>query len=160
VHADAIPILTDRILRHPTLVLRRQIVADLLLHLLGRGALACRLLHGRDEVDEVAAEGRDLALGQNHAMTWDGLGQVEVLEPSERLDPVLRVRIVEEWHPVDEGIPGRDDLLLGEIGEKITVRMPATQEMELNLASPFLNRRGAGHRSRRQRWLEALELLE
>src|SRR5882724_1346019 len=77
---DAITIPPARIFGHPGLVLRGQLIADLGLHLGQGGLVSRRLLHRRDEVDEVAAEERELTLGPHVAVAGDDRVEVELLE--------------------------------------------------------------------------------
>src|SRR5213078_3602838 len=63
VQSDAIPILSQRVFGHPTLVRRRQLISHALLHLLERGAVGRRLLHGGDEIREIPAEEGQMVLG-------------------------------------------------------------------------------------------------
>src|SRR5437762_1121556 len=94
--SDAVEIASERILRKPRLVLRRQLIADLALHLCQGGALGRRLLHGGDEIDEVSAEEREMALGPHLAVPGHDGGEVELLEGGQRVDPVFRVTVVHE----------------------------------------------------------------
>src|SRR2546430_1683583 len=52
VRPDAVAVATERVLGEAGLVLRRQLIPDLRLHLVERRAVRRRLLHGRDEVDQ------------------------------------------------------------------------------------------------------------
>src|SRR5439155_6255738 len=92
--SDAITIPPERILREPGLVLRGQLVADLALHLGQGGALGRRLLHGRDEIDEIPAAEREMARGSHVAVPWDDRREVELLQRSPSVYPVLGVAIV------------------------------------------------------------------
>src|SRR6266545_7592041 len=86
--SDTVAIAPERILRHAGLVLRRELVADLGLHLGQGGAVGRGLLHGGDEVAEVAAEEREMALGQDLAVSWDDVREVELLHGAQGLHPV------------------------------------------------------------------------
>src|SRR5438093_5299819 len=88
VRPHAVLILPEGVLGHAALVLRRELVADGLLHLVQRGAVSRRLLHGGDEVGEVAAEEGQMALREQHAMAGDDAGEVELLEGGQGLHPV------------------------------------------------------------------------
>src|SRR6267143_4387168 len=85
VRPDAVAVATERILREAGLVLRRQLVADLRLHLVERRALGRRLLHGRDEVDEVAAEEREMSLRPHLAVAGDDVLEPELVERGQGL---------------------------------------------------------------------------
>src|SRR2546425_12570522 len=104
-----VAIAPERILGHAGLVLRRELVADLGLHLGQGGAVGRRLLHGGDEVAEIAAEEREMALGQDLAVSGDDMREVELLHGAEGLHPALRVAVVQKRHPVDQRIAGGDD---------------------------------------------------
>src|SRR5213594_2131531 len=89
--SDTVAIAPERILGHAGLVLRRELIADLRLHLGQRGAVGRRLLHGGDEVAEIAPEEREMALGQDLAVPGDDVREVELLHGAQGLHPVLRV---------------------------------------------------------------------
>src|SRR5437763_14488147 len=80
VRADAVAVATERVLGEAGLVLRRQLVPDLRLHLVERRAVRRRLLHGRDEIDEVAAEERELPFRRHLAVPGNDLVEAELLE--------------------------------------------------------------------------------
>src|SRR6266849_10819232 len=92
--SDAVTIPPERILRKPGLVLRGQLIADLALHLGQAGAVGRRLLHGGDEIDEVRAEEREMALGSHLAVPGDDRGELELLQGRQGVDPVFRVAVV------------------------------------------------------------------
>src|SRR5438046_9250810 len=58
VRPDAVAVAAERVLGEAGLVLRRELVADLRLHLVERRTVGRRLLHGRDQGGEVAADAR------------------------------------------------------------------------------------------------------
>src|SRR5258705_7203103 len=78
--ADAVAIPAQRVLRHAGLVLWRELIADLGLHLGERGAAGRRLLHGVDEVADIAAEERQMSLGLDVAVPRDDLREVELIQ--------------------------------------------------------------------------------
>src|SRR2546422_2823314 len=83
--SDTVAIAPERILGHAGLVLRRELIADLRLHLGQRGAVGRRLLHGGDEVAEIAPEEREMALGQDLAVPGDDVREVELLDGAQGL---------------------------------------------------------------------------
>src|SRR2546426_10095748 len=83
--SDPVAIAPERILGHAGLVLRRELVADLGLHLGQGGAVGRRLLHGGDEVAEIAAEEREMALGQDLAVPGGDMREVELLPGAQGL---------------------------------------------------------------------------
>src|SRR5436309_833849 len=97
----SIAIPSERILRHPGLVFRRELVADLGLHLGQGGSFGRGLLHRRDQVAEIAAEEPKMALGPDLAVPGNDRREIELLDGGQRLDPVLGVAVVQERHPVD-----------------------------------------------------------
>src|SRR5260370_13618420 len=79
VRPDAVAVATERVLGEAGLVLGGQLVSDLRLHLLERRALGRRLLHGRDEVDEIAAEERAMRLRPHLAVAGDHVVEAQLL---------------------------------------------------------------------------------
>src|SRR5437870_7863951 len=107
--SDAITIPPERILREAGLVLRSQLIADLALHLGQGGALGRRLLHGRDEIDEIPSEEREMALGPHVAVPGADRREVALLQRSQGIDPVFGVAVVHERHPVHQRVAGGGD---------------------------------------------------
>src|SRR5207249_8070178 len=133
--SDAVAIATDGVLGHRGLVPRGQLITDLRLHL-RQGRLVGRgLLHRGDEIDEVSAEKRDMALGQYLAVTGDDRCEVELLERRQGVDPVFGVAVVHERHPVDQRVAGGYDLLLRQVDEQIAVGLGAPKYVQLDLAA-------------------------
>jgi hypothetical protein len=58
----------ERILGHPLLVFRRELIRGFALHLIECGAVGRRLLHSGDEVDEIPAEEGEPTLGDDLVM--------------------------------------------------------------------------------------------
>src|SRR5215475_8409921 len=77
-HLDVLPdpvaVATEGILRHAGLVLARQLIADLGLHLGQRGLVRRRLLHRIDQIDEVPAEEGQVTLRPHLAVSGDDRG--------------------------------------------------------------------------------------
>src|SRR5438552_3801833 len=94
VRPHAVAVATERVLGEAGLVLRRQLVPDLRLHLVERRAVRRRLLHGRDEIDEVAAEERELSLRPHLAVPGDDVVEAELLELGQGFGPLGRVAVV------------------------------------------------------------------
>src|SRR5439155_4683689 len=96
VRPHAVAVATERVLGEAGLVFRRQLVPDLRLHLVERRAIGRRLLHGRDEIDEVAAEERKLTLRPHLAVPGDDVVEAELLELGQGFGPLGRVPVVHE----------------------------------------------------------------
>src|SRR5262249_28526635 len=158
--SDAVTIPSKRILRHRGLVLRRELVADLRLHLGQRGAVGRRLLHGRDQVADIAAEERRVALGYDFAVAGNDVCELELFHSAQGRDPVFWVAVVEERHPVDQRVAGGDYFFLRQEGIEVAVGVAPPEDVQLDLATAFLQRQGSADRPRRQRRLHRLQLLQ
>src|SRR2546428_13054301 len=80
VDSDAGAIPPERILGHPLLVFRRELLRDLGLHFIEGGAVGRRLLHGGDEVGDIPAEEREPALGHDLAVPGEDVRESELFE--------------------------------------------------------------------------------
>src|SRR5262249_5415086 len=160
VERDAVAELAERVLRHATLVLRRELIGQLGLDVVQRRAVDRSLLHTGDEIAQVATEESQVALGRHLAVTGDDVREIEPLEGVERGHPVFRIAVVQERHPVDERVARGDDLLLRQVDEQITVRVRAAEDVQLDLAAALVQCLRRRYRARRQGRLHLLELLE
>src|SRR5712691_2476527 len=98
VDAHPIPILSHRVFRHARLVLRSEMVGHVPLEVVERRSRGRPLLHRVDQVGQIAAEERQVRLGDDVAVTEDHVVEVELAEGVHRAHPVLRVAVVEERH--------------------------------------------------------------
>src|SRR5205085_8428655 len=80
VDADAVAIAAENVPGHSCLVLPCELVRQLRLHLLECRTVGRRLLHGADEVAQVAAEESELALRQHVTVARNDVREVELLE--------------------------------------------------------------------------------
>jgi hypothetical protein len=88
VGADPVPVATERVLREAALVLRRELIAHLGLHLVQSGAVGRDLLDGGDEIDEVAAEEGEVTLGPHLPVPGDDAVEGELVEGRQRHGPL------------------------------------------------------------------------
>jgi hypothetical protein len=81
-----------------------------------------------------------MVLRHDFAVTRDDAREVEFLERIECAHPVFGEPIVQERHPVDQCIAGRNHLLLGQIDEHVAVGVSAAEQQDLNFASALIQR--------------------
>ena len=101
-----------------------------------------------------------MLLRHHFPVPGDDAVEVVLLQRIQSLDPVLRIAVVHERHPVDQRIAGRDDLLAGQIDEHVAVGVAATQLQDLDVAASLGERDRGRQRARRQRGFELFQLFE
>src|SRR5882672_6052981 len=80
VDAHPIPILSHRVFRHARLVFRGELVGHALLEVVQRRPRSRPLLHRVDQVGQVAAEERQVGLGDDVAVPEDHVVEVQLAE--------------------------------------------------------------------------------